>query len=330
MLSNRILSLVTQRRLLLPVYHLVSDNDVAHIKHLYQIKNTRDFNLDLDFLLKYYEPLDLPGLIEIIHGSKELKKKSFFLSFDDGLREFGEVVVPILMRRGISGLCFLNNYFIDNKALFFRYKASLLIEILKEKDKDFDLTNVARILNCENLGLDALTDSILKINYLDKSKIDEIAACLGIDYTQYLREHRPYLTSEEIVELQKKGMYFGAHSLDHPEYYLMSFKDQVRQTTVSVIDLNSRFDLKHKTFAFPFTDHGLTTQFFKKIEDDIPELDITFGSAGLKRERMQNHVQRIPMEMGKLSARQIINGELLYYLLKMPFGKNIVSRDDMD
>ncbi|RYD69268.1 MAG: hypothetical protein EOP53_27470, partial [Sphingobacteriales bacterium] len=84
-------------------------------------------------MLKHFKPLRFAEVQEIAKGST-VKYPSFFLSFDDGLRSFYEVAAPVLQRKGIEAACFVNSSCIDNKALFFRYKASLLIEELSVKN----------------------------------------------------------------------------------------------------------------------------------------------------------------------------------------------------
>ena len=68
-------------------------------------------------------------LDELLNG--EVRDKCVVLTFDDGHLEMFEVVAPILSKRGISATFFLNTGFLDNKDMFFRHKASLLIGHLK-------------------------------------------------------------------------------------------------------------------------------------------------------------------------------------------------------
>ena len=121
---------LTGQKVILPLYHVVSDEPLAHIRHLYPVKSVAAFRADLDYLLKYLEPIDLLVLQDHVSGKKRLEKPGFLLTFDDGLREFHDVVAPILQEKGIPAVCFLNNGFLDNDGLFFRYKASLLVEAL--------------------------------------------------------------------------------------------------------------------------------------------------------------------------------------------------------
>ena len=42
----------TGQRNIYPFYHAVSDEELIHIKHLYKVRTVKEFERDLDFLLK--------------------------------------------------------------------------------------------------------------------------------------------------------------------------------------------------------------------------------------------------------------------------------------
>ncbi len=104
-------------KIIFPFYHSVSDEDVVHIKHLYPSKNIISFINDLDFLLKYFIPLSID---DFLSKNYDPDQNYFVLSFDDGLRKMFDVVRPILNKKGIPAIFFLNSAFVDNKDLFYR------------------------------------------------------------------------------------------------------------------------------------------------------------------------------------------------------------------
>ena len=143
-------------------------------------------------------------------------------------------------------------------------------------------------------------------------------------------EYKPYLSSDQIRELQGSGFEFGAHSIDHPEYRFLPMEEQLRQTGLSLQDLKARFGLKHRFFAFPFTDYGVSKAFFdiafgEQADEGI--LDLGFGAAGIKDDIHPRNLQRVPMEGTQLSAHRIVAAEYLYFLLKAPLGKNRIRRN---
>ncbi len=316
---------LTGQRLVMPVYHLVTDGPVHHIRHLYPVRSVRDFEADLDFLLRHFTPVDLLQVIGLAKQGRPLPENAFFLSFDDGLREFHDVIAPILLRKGVPATCFLNSAFIDNRALMFRYKVSLALHALERDPKLSEALKVKQWMG--EMGLSgALVHVLPTLGHHTDAALDGLMPLLGVDVEVFLREEQPYLTSAQIDALIAKGFHFGAHSIDHPEYRFISLEEQLRQTIGSMDAIQSQFGLDYRAFAFPFTDFGVTDAFFQKVFSGDDALDVTFGCAGLKREPIARHFQRIPIEQEGLSAERTIRTEYLYYLMKAPIGRNVTRR----
>lgn len=297
------------RRLVAPFYHAVSDQPMPHIRHLYQVKNVGQFEQDLDFLLKNYAPIDFRELAHLdLQNAKYKSKPPFLLSFDDGLREFNDPIAPILLRKGVPAICFLNSGFLDNTDLFFRYKASLLVEAMPDKNDVL------------------LRNKILSVRYGEEAVLDALAAQWNVDFSDFLRKQAPYLTTDQVEKLIGQGFHFGAHSVDHPEYQYIDLETQLRQTTRSVEVISNKFGLGYRLFSFPFTDYGVSRRFFEFILKEKKVADFTFGCAGLKDDIFPNHIQRIPLEVNNLGAEEVLRREFLYFWAKIPFGKNTIHR----
>ena len=285
------------QHLLLPFYHIVSDDNPIHVKNLYQPRSVQEFKDDLDFLLTHYESISLKQLIKLNKEGKSIDKNYFHLTFDDGLSEFYTIAAPILKEKNIHATIFLNTDFIDNKELFYRFKASILFDKLKN-------------------------NSILSVGYKDIPRLDELAKINEIDFSTYLSKEKPYLDSNQIKELIGQGFTFGTHSKDHPLYNELSIEEQLTQTTESIDFVVDKFKLDYKVFSFPFTDDGVSKSFFEEIDNST---DLTFGSAGIKEDTVQNHLQRLAMETDK-TAKEIIKAEYLYYIMKQKVGKHKIIR----
>lgn len=290
----------TRQNFIIPFYHIVSDGDCPHVRHLYRFKNVNEFEADLDYLGKHYQPIAATDLPDVLAG-KYKGKKIMLLTFDDGLREMYDVVAPILLRKGIPAIFFLNNDFIDNKALMFRYKVSLILHAYPKQYMDI---------------YDADSDEAVNV---------DTENALQEDFEDFLKTYKPYMTTEQIRSLIGQGFDIGAHSCSHPYYSGLFLADQLKETLASVDGLQRDFGLKRRLFAFPFTDHGVSKAFFDKIFDD-GKVDFTFGGAGIKNDIHPRHFQRIPMEGWNATAQQMLKSEYLYYLLRMPLGKNTIKR----
>ncbi|MCP4440970.1 MAG: polysaccharide deacetylase family protein [Aureispira sp.] len=316
---------LSQQRFFAPFYHLIDTETPAHIKHLYAVRSPQIFEQDLDYLLKKFSPISLEQLITHKTNGTPLPKNAFWLSFDDGLRQCYDIIKPILERKGIPATFFINSAFVDNKALMFRYKASLLINFL-EKEANVD-KRIAPYFQKRNIPYTTLKPSLLKINWQHQELLDELAIHSGLDFSAFLQAYQPYMTSTQIQEMLDAGFTIGSHSVDHPTYYKISETNQLSQTINSQQYLNEKFELDYKVFAFPFSDFKVKNSFFKKILNE-ENFNLTFGGAGLKKELIARNIQRFPMETQDIpSARRLVQTEYLYYILKRLFGKHIRRRD---
>jgi peptidoglycan/xylan/chitin deacetylase (PgdA/CDA1 family) len=328
MIPLETLKRITGQRTVFPFYHLVSDEEVPHVKFLYRTKTVKEFTSDLEFLLKHYKPIGVGDLISSLKSGRQLPANSFMLSFDDGLKEFHDVVAPVLLKKGIPATCFLNSGFIDNKDLFYRYKASLLIGRLGELNASGCRQEEIGTWFWEHHFPGGINpNNLLKISYGNRFLLNDLGGLLEFDFKEYLRKYSPYLDSEQVNSLIKQGFSFGAHSIDHPEYRLIPEHEQVLQTVESVRVLRQMFGLPFNLFAFPFTDFGIGRSFFDKVFDPAdPAVDLTFGGAGLKKDSIRQNIQRIPFERERLGAGQILTTEYIYYIIKSIFGKNLIRR----
>ncbi len=282
---------------------------MPHIKHLFYVKSVREFIDDLEYIGKNYS---IVGLTDFYQAAKErfinIKKPIAHLTFDDGLSECYNVIAPILKSKGIQATFFINSGFIDNKDLFFRFKVSLLIDDLLSKGK------LTRELEVQ------LKDYL----YSDNEVIDRLAQDNGVDYNEFLKSNKPYLTSDQIQSLIEDGFTIGAHSHDHPEFRFVSEDFALNQVVKSVDEVSSRFNQNIKAFSFPFTDFALKKEFFNRLyKSEI--IDISFGTAGIKKDEIAMNFQRVPMEF-KYKAKSIIGYYNLKSKMRQLLGKDLILR----
>jgi hypothetical protein len=77
-----------------------------------------------------------------------------------------------------------------------------------------------------------------------------------------------------------------------------------------------------KAFAFPYTDSGVPKSVFEYLHRETG-CDISFGTAGIKYDEMENHFQRYPAEQpGDFETN--LKAEIIYHFLRKPVGKTIV------
>jgi len=287
-----------------PFYHAVSNQDLPHTKFLYAIRNTARFEADLEYFLRFFDPVSLGEYLEG-NKNKRHQKPVMVLSFDDGLIQCHQEIMPVLLRKGIPATFFLNNDYIDNKGLFFRFKISLLLEhfpVVSHAQKE----EAAGILHCQVKEIQGVLGNL---GYPESQLCDRIAECWNYSFKDYLSTNPVYLSTRHIREMIGQGFEFGSHGFDHPLFSSLSIRDGINHIRQSTEDLQVRFGLDYKYFAFPFTDHGVSDATFEELFSK-GIIDAGFGTAGLKEDQWPRYYQRVPMEFRDLDARLILNGEL--------------------
>ena len=294
----------------IPYYHMVSDQDVVHVKHLYRYKDVKFFKSDIEYYCNNHTIVTLLDIIKHLYNDIKLPRKPLLLTFDDGFREMHEIVFPILKQKGVQAVFFINPNFIDNKDMCYLNKASIIVEKLNQCINNRLLLKIKDIL-CISRGNDLnVKGIILTIKYADRHLIDEIANVLEYDFFDYLKSVKPYLTSKQITDMISCGYEIGAHSLDHPLYYDIPISEQVRQTIESMKIIKQMFNINYGAFSFPHNDRYVSSKFFNEIYSS-QVIDLTFGTDGFLKDAIKYNLQRINVERSLMTPKRVFAMRLL-------------------
>lgn len=293
--------------LIVPYYHMVSDTAVPHVSHLYRFRSIAQFRSDVEFFLSRFEPITLIDIVDVLDRKKTLNRPCVHLTFDDGFREMYDIVAPILQRSGAPATFFLNTAFLDGGGLAHHNALSLFLDRLQSDHSRLSGASLRRVesLLAGTRQCGTLRSRILSIRYAQKSLVRSLAEVFDVDFDQYVREMRPYLSSEQIATMLHRGFSIGAHSHDHPLYADLALSHQLEQTRMSVQLLQTRFGVNPRAFAFPHNDRGVAHEFFTKVFSE-PMLDVSFGTAGLVPHFHARNIERVSMENPAAPALQIL------------------------
>ena len=294
--------------LVVPYYHMVSDTSVPHVSHLYRFRTVAEFTSDVEFFLRRFKPVSLSDIVDALNGTRTLSSPCFHLTFDDGFREMHDIVAPILHRAGAPATFFVTTAFLDGGGLAHHNALSVLLDRLQSGPSRLGAASLQRmesLLPATKSDCTTLRERVLSIQYGQKSLVSSLAETLSVDLNQYVREMRPYLSSEQIATLLNRGFSIGAHSHDHPLYADLPLPQQLAQTRMSMQLLETRFGVSPKAFAFPHTDSGVDERFFAAVFSE-PLLDISFGTAGLAPHFHPRNIERVRMEKTSAPAAQIL------------------------
>jgi peptidoglycan/xylan/chitin deacetylase (PgdA/CDA1 family) len=327
MMPLNLLGALSPTTTLFPYHHLVSDEDVPHIKQLYSYKNVKQFTADLDFLLRHFRPITTDDLLKSIENNNRLPAKSFLLSFDDGLSEVYDIAAPILSRKGVPAILFINPAFVDNRELFYRCKISLVIDLLKKNNYTGGvIKQVSALLNITDLSLPLIFQRIREIDQREKHVLDKIGDLLEFSFDEYLNSRKPFMTAQQIKELSVKGFTIGAHSWDHPYYKFLSGEEQINQTVSSCNYVQENFSPSCNTFSFPHFDSSLPQSLFDQLLRQQPKIDLLFGIQNQKMELNNRMIHRFNAERPDVNFNSQVKGLMIFMMLQQVMGKNKVIR----
>lgn len=334
-------------RLYRPMYHTVrGDEPLPHVEHLYPTLSRERFERDLDALLRQFDPValdDLPDWLDDAEpdrqpgwkpgrkpgrqpGRRPGRRPGFFLTFDDGLREVLDVALPLLRAKGVPATVFVNSAFVDNRALFFRYLASALVDHAERHPPTQATAEAVTVALGEPADAD-LRRVLLGVPYARRASLDHAAELLGFDTGEFLSRQRPYLSVEQLMQMRSDGISIGAHSVDHPLYRDITLDEQLRQTRESCAFVSSTFGQAGCTFAFPFSDVGVSATFFERVRE-AQLADRLFGGQGFRSEASELMFQRHAIEGRGGEMDALIRADHVLALLRRGLGKYRVRRPD--
>lgn len=309
-----------------PYHHIVSDDEVLHIQYLYKYKNTSQFKNDLDYLLKNFKPISVQDLVDSIKIKSTIPPNSFLLTFDDGYSEVYNVVAPILKAKGVPAIFFINPAFVDNKEFFYRCKISLLIhQLLKDKANQKVSEFYAQQLNLEITSNEKIINKLKLIKQTNSEVLDNIANGTNFSFDEYLKQQKPFLTTEQIHSLNDQGFTIGAHSWNHPYYNSISHKEQIKETLSSCNYVKENFHPKQITFSFPHSDALLPQKLFDELRNT--DIDLLFGIQNQKEELKNKMIHRFNAERPEITLDKQMKGMMLYMSLQKILKKNQVIRN---
>jgi peptidoglycan/xylan/chitin deacetylase (PgdA/CDA1 family) len=311
-------------------YHMVSDAAVPHVKH-YKILSTAQFERDLDYLESRFEYLSYEQILESRRSQmKGSAGTEICLTFDDGFAECLSVVRPILLSRGATCIFFIITDLIDNRAAFFETRASLCVDaVLRYPVEEveaifYDLGLHSRIRVAEETYRDSVPRQmaqywsqfeervrpilvwLLMTKPDDAELVDRLCRRLHIDVESYVEKRRPYLSKEQILQLQSDGFTIGAHGCSHRSLQSLSVEQAEREIVQSCRTIRDLTGQASVPFAFPYFGGGLDRRWLAELRERHPFVGLYFDTQG-QRPDAPIVVQRIfgervnePGSMGRL------------------------------
>ena len=294
---------LVQRDWVAVFYHAVSDAPMPHVRNLYPIVPEADFEAALRYLKENYTFITYEQLYDHIFNGAALPPRAVHLSFDDGYAECFSVVRPLLKKYEVPCTFFLVTDLLDNQRIFYRNKQSLCMERLRAPDFDPAVLHGLASRFQVPAALSEFTAWFTRLRLPDEAVIDAVCEALGVDWQAFLAERHPYLTREQVRQMQAEGFTIGAHTVTHRKLMDLSPDEIQTEIAASCQIVGEITGQEVVPFSFPHSAWGLDRAHLAEIRARHPFIGLMFDTKGLR--------QDVPFIANRIWAERRIQGDKL-------------------
>jgi peptidoglycan/xylan/chitin deacetylase (PgdA/CDA1 family) len=258
-----------KKEIVVLAYHRICDVEEKKYRHdLELISGSKEqFEYQVKHIRKYFNPITLEQFERYIEGKEDLPKRPLLITFDDGFDDNYFNAYPILKKYSVPATIFISTGYIStNKTIWFDFLASLVITTksnkldLHEINKSYDLGNDIKL---RGSIMEDICEDLKAIP--DKTRL-EILERLEKDYSNDLKtvEHSmsAMLSWEQVDEMSKGCISFGAHTVNHPVLSMLSAEDLEYELNESKRVLDLKLGKEIKTISYPV---GTTEAYNKDV-----------------------------------------------------------------
>jgi len=228
--------------------------------------NLESFKRQLDFFQSEYGFLSKEEYLYSVKNNKNID--GAVLTFDDGLKDHYQYVLPELKKRKLWGLFFIPTGVYSNRQLLGvhrvhflqgKYGADKILEELSRLIDEhmidhFEFEKFRNIIYSSHSYKD--NEKTLKglLNYYIKYEFRE--TLLDKLMLKFFNEDKlfddVYLSQDDIVNLQSDGNIIGSHTVSHKVLSRLSYSEQFQEIKQSFDFLEGIIRQGHRSFCYPY------------------------------------------------------------------------------
>ncbi len=301
------------------MYHYVRPN-TDRPPYEYYYLDLDDFKRQLDYFEAEYELIDRGTFLSYVAGEAEPSANDAILTFDDGLRDHYEWVLPELRKRNLWGLFFVPGPIGETLLPVHRIHSMLgsadpseladaLEEVIDRNDIRKEKVDEFEQIYAQYSSSDNAQQFKRTLNYLvpyDRlpgifdDLEDRISGVDRIDPSEY------YMTREQIRELSDAGMLLGGHTVTHPALSRLSPASQREEIQQSLEFVQDVVEQPIQTFAYPYGGEQMYNETTVEVLQDAG-CDLAFTT---KASEISSEIFRTkPLELPRRDCNEFKHGE---------------------
>jgi len=258
---------------------ILAYHDISEGKDLYLSVPEKVFEMHIKFLLKNkYNIISLKRAAMMLKTGERIPKKTVVITFDDGYKSMFTTVFPLVKKNQIPITIFLSVKPLMTGRPLFVDELRFVFENTLEKKLDltsFGLQQYSIDIDSERLKAISDIDQYGK-RKCNESKDQIIAAvftALKVD-REDSRLKNIMLNWNEVKEMNKHGVTFGAHTISHPNLTKISQEEARTELSESKKIIERNIGENVDFFAYPY---GSNDSYNLKIRQIVEECDFTLA-----------------------------------------------------
>ena len=258
-----------------------------------------DFQRQMEYLSKWFNVVSMQDVLKWLDGQKELPRYAALITFDDGYLDNYTFAYPILRAHLFPALIFLTTEHIGTDFPFYWDMAAYCFHHTKRDQLTFPDGTTEVWSNQKQLDHVSQKWIELMKTFPQAEKLIYVQ-----DLPQLLDVSVPagffkklMLNWDQVKEMRKNGIEFGAHTMHHPILTRISL-DEVR---AEVVGSKSRIEQEIGepvlSFAYP---NGQSSDLNNKIERIVADSGISAAFTLLNGPSLQGEVKRNPFAIRRI------------------------------
>jgi len=236
-------------------FHAVHSNDLAIYKSKFHSLNINQFIKEVNRLKKFSKILPIEEYIDQVSDTNR-KKGISTITFDDAYKGLLKDAIPFLLSESIPFTIFVNSITLHNTLLWRdQFRSIMDSENLQKFVKQLSKTDLAAMFENGDLY------KVSKQPHINSKLFHAQLMKFGEENNLPAIDRNVYMSINDLIELQKKGIKIGNHTQNHYVLSSLSNNEQKHEIVHGRKDLESVGLNVVDVFAAPFGGYNTINQF---------------------------------------------------------------------
>jgi peptidoglycan/xylan/chitin deacetylase (PgdA/CDA1 family) len=240
---------ITKSQVVILLYHRVSPAEDMYLPPLDPVS----FREQIKYVADNFEILGLDQLAAMIRSGRSLPEKAAVITIDDGYRDSYEYAYPILQEYEAPATVFVVTGNLDNGELFWWDRVDYILKHTTKGKLNLEGLGNYRLEAADNRfsAIDNVNGKLKRIPDDQKNLIiTKLSSVCDVKIPRQVAEE-VLLSWENVREMSKGGIVFGAHSVNHPILTNMPVDLARDEIVVSKRNLEKRLGKRVTSFSYP-------------------------------------------------------------------------------